>query len=229
MQAGNEDSTRNAFLESLAGKNAAKTAAAAVIAGTATQAVSTQDMTMDEYKQYIYDRISRLPMDPSRRWDNISIHISDDGFEAMKNDPEYEEWVMDYLRQDFMSYNPWTAVCGGCYCVKYIGASPEEYHGESWYTGYQNGKAESLYQKKSQENFWEQRAERAERLQEQYEKFLDKKALAMRWQKEQMDAEYVAKKAEGASDADAADAAGQISQIVTAFDASMILGIMARK
>ncbi|MCM1467787.1 MAG: hypothetical protein NC086_06520, partial [Alistipes sp.] len=98
---------------------------------------------------------------PSRMQDTISINISEAGFEAMKNDPEYEEWVLDYLQKDFNCYNPWTASCGGCYCVKYIGAAKEEYRGESWYAGYQNGKGTSLYDEKSQDSFWERRVDQS--------------------------------------------------------------------
>lgn len=182
-------SAEKSFMDSVEEKSAAKGAS-----GTGT--VSTQDMTMEEYKQYIYGKISQIPMNPSRMQDNISIHISEAGFEAMKNDPEYEKWVLDYLEKDFMAYNPWTSTCGGCYCVKYIGASPEEYRGESWYAGYQNGKGASLYNEKSKDSFWEQRIEREKRLKEQYEESLEKKALAKKWQQERLNAELIVEKAE---------------------------------
>lgn len=142
---------------------------AAVSETQSAGSVSTENMTMEEYKQYIYDKISQLTINPSRMQDTISINISEAGFEAMKNDPEYEEWVLNYLQEDFNCYNPWTSACGGCYCVKYIGATKEEYHGESWYAGYQNGTGKSLYDEKSQDSFWERRAERKQRLEEQYE------------------------------------------------------------
>lgn len=158
--------------------------------------VSTKDMTMDEYKQYIHDKISQMTMNPSRMQDTISINISEAGFEAMKNDPEYEKWVLDYLQKDFNCYNPWTSSCGGCYCVKYIGATKEEYRGESWYAGYQNGKGTSLYNEKSQDSFWERRAERKQRLEEQYEELQEKKALAKRLAQEQYYEELLTRKTE---------------------------------
>lgn len=142
-----------------------------------TRKVSTQDMTMEEYKSYIYDKISQLPMNPSNMQDSVSIHISEAGFEAMKDDPEYEKWVLDGLEKDFMTYNPWSATCGGCYCVHYFGASPAEYHGESWYAGYQNGNGKSLYSGKSENSFWERRAENQKRLEKQIKKQQEKKRL----------------------------------------------------
>lgn len=176
---GTKKSTEKSFIDSVEEKSAAKAA------GTSgTGAVSTQDMTMEEYKQYIYDKISSLPMDPSHMLDNISIHISEAGLEAMKNDPEYEKWVLDGLGKNFMTHNPWASICGGCYCVHYIGASPQEYRGESWYAGYQHGKGASLYNEKSKDSFWERKVKREKRYKEQYEDFLEKKALAKEWQQE---------------------------------------------
>ncbi len=155
------------------------------------KAVSKEDMTMEEYKQYIYDEISSLPMHPSRMQDSISIQISEAGFEAMKNDPEYEKWVLDWLGKDFMTYNPWTSKCGGAYCVKYIGATKEEYHGESWYAGYNNGSGKSLYNERSQNSFWERRAEESKRLQERNEELAKQRAIEKRRQRERLEEEYL--------------------------------------
>ena len=96
-------------------------------------------MSLEDYKQYIWKKISDLPMSASSQMQYISIQITDKGFEAMKNDPEYEAWVLDRLAQDFRFQNPWTAMCGGGYVVHHFGATKEQYHGESWYPGYMGG------------------------------------------------------------------------------------------
>lgn len=173
-----------------------KSIAGQSISETNVGTVSKEDMTIEEYKQYIHDKISKMTMNPSRMQDTVSIHISEAGFTAMKNDPEYEKWVLDYLQKDFNCYNPWTSSCGGCYCVKYIGATKEEYRGESWYAGYQNGKGTSLYDEKSQDSFWERRAERKQRLEEQYEEVQEKKALAKRLAQEHYYEELLMRKTE---------------------------------
>lgn len=59
-----------------------------VAEGSKTGAISTKDMTMEEYKAYISEKISQIPMHPTRIGESISITISEAGFEAMKNDPE---------------------------------------------------------------------------------------------------------------------------------------------
>lgn len=140
-----------------------------------TGTVSTTDMSMEEYKQYIHEKISRLPMSASSAMESISVTISEKGFEAMKNDPEYEKWVIDSLKANFSFHNPWVPICGGGYSTHYFGATKEEYHGEGWYPGYQNGNGGNLFQQKAKDSFWERRIERSERYKEQYEKALEKK------------------------------------------------------
>lgn len=127
-----------------------------------TEQISTKDMTMEEYKEYISDCLSRIPMHPSQMQNSVAIHISDAGFEAMKNDPEYEEWVMEWLGKDFAFHDPWSGICGGHYVVHYIGATKEEYRGEGWYPAYQNGSGESLFNQKAKGSFWERRLKRQE-------------------------------------------------------------------
>lgn len=127
-----------------------------------TTLISTQDMTMEEYKEYISDRLSRIPMHPSQMQNSVAIQVSEAGFEAMKNDPEYEEWVIGWLEKDFAFNDPWSGICGGHYVVHYIGATKEEYRGQSWYPAYQNGKGESLFNQKAEGSFWERRLKRQE-------------------------------------------------------------------
>ena len=142
--------------------------------------VSTKDMTMEEYKQYIHDKISQIPVSPSQMSSSFSVHISDAGFEAMRADPEYEKWVLDTLKYNFGFNNPWTGICGGIYAVHNFGASKEEYSGQSWHKGYQNGKGESLFQQKAEDSFWERRIRRSKELQERFEELQEKRMLDKR-------------------------------------------------
>ncbi len=125
-----------------------------------TGGITTEDMTLEEYKQYIYQKISALPMHPSQAMSSVSIHITDEGFEAMKKDPSYEKWVLDTLRANFAFNDPWTGVCGGSFSVHRFGKTKEEYRGQGWYMGYQNGKASSIFDEESEESFWEKRVKR---------------------------------------------------------------------
>ena len=140
-------------------------------------AVSTKDMTMDEYKQYIHEKISQIPMHPTRMSENISIHISEAGFEAMKNDPEYEAWVLNDLRTGWAQPDRWAGVCGGAYSTIYYGATKEECHAQMWSAGYQNGSGKSLFDGRAKDSFWERRTEQKKRTEAQIKKEQEKKRM----------------------------------------------------
>ena len=140
----------------------------------------TADMGLEAYKQYIWKKISDLPMSASSQMESISVQITDEGFEAMKNDPEYEAWVLDTLAQNFRFQNPWTAMCGGGYVVHHFGAAMEQYHGESWYPGYMGDQGEALFDEKSKGSFWEQRMERQKEYMELAQKAAAKRRMMMK-------------------------------------------------
>lgn len=143
-------------------------------------AVSTRGMTLAEYKQYIYNRISQFPMHPSQILRSVSVHISDEGFEAMQKDPEYEKWVLDTLKYDFSFYDPWAKYCGGSFAIHRFGATKEEYRGVGWYTGYRGGKGASLFDDGSEESFWEKRMKRHKKYMKIQQKAAEKEAIMER-------------------------------------------------
>ncbi|MCX4321946.1 MAG: hypothetical protein OSJ59_03170 [Lachnospiraceae bacterium] len=168
---------KNAAADGAAGAgNAAGTAGTGSFAGTVQEKLAqTADivpragergeqavraMSMDQYKMYIYQKISALPTSATQKWDAVSVNISEEGFAAMKADPAYEKWVLDTLRQDFAFYNPWSAYAGGSYRMHYFGATKQEYRGESFQMGFRNGGKHTDSAKKKQKSFWEKRAER---------------------------------------------------------------------
>ena len=50
---------------------------------------------MEAYQQTIREKISQMPLSSTRQMEAISIQISDAAFERMKNDPDYEAWVLN--------------------------------------------------------------------------------------------------------------------------------------
>lgn len=150
---------------------------------TGTDTISTKDMTMDEYKNYIHGQISQIPVHPSRILESRAVNISEKGFEAMKNDPEYEKWVLDTLKEDFALNNPFTNMCGGGYAVYNYGATKEDFSAQGWYPGYQNGNGENLFQEKSKDSFWQHKVDNKKQLQKQY----DQKWLRQKQQQELYD------------------------------------------
>lgn len=93
---------------------------------------SPREMTMEEYKQYIAQKIRQIPVHPSRRYEYISVNISEEGYAAMKNDPEYEAWVLNDLRSAWAR----PGFCFGSgdrvYTNIYYGATREECHSDTW-------------------------------------------------------------------------------------------------
>ncbi len=111
-------------------RQAVENAAAGVSAvDGAVRTYSAADMTMDEYKRYIYEQILRMPVNSSQIQDAVSVSISEEGFAAMKADPEYEKWVLDTLRRDLAAYYPWGTVGESTYRSHHFGATREEYRG----------------------------------------------------------------------------------------------------
>ena len=117
------------------------------------------DMSMEAYRQAIREKISQMPLSATRQMESISIQISDAAFERMKNDPDYEAWVLNDLREAFSQSNPWVAATGGGYSVFYIGETKEQCHAEGWYPGYMGGQGAAMFEDKAKGSFWEQRME----------------------------------------------------------------------
>lgn len=130
--------------------------------------VDTDSMSMTEYKIYIYNIISKLTFDPSDSRDFIAVNISDEGFEAMKKDAEYEKWVLSKIREDQFSFNMWGNRNSVRYGIKYFGATKEEYRSETWCADLNDIKNEE-YKRKVKESFWSKRLERMEKIQKMWE------------------------------------------------------------
>ena len=63
---------------------------------------SKDEMTLDEYKQYICNKVSGLPVSDSMRTCSSGVLIfKEEAFESMKNDPSYENEVIQMLREGF--------------------------------------------------------------------------------------------------------------------------------
>ena len=117
------------------------------------------DVSMEAYQQTIREKISQMPLSTTRQMESISIQISDAAFERMKNDPDYEAWVLNDLREALSQSNPWVATTGGGYSVFYIGETKGQCHAEGWYPGYMGNQGAAIFEDKAKDSFWEQRME----------------------------------------------------------------------
>ena len=172
-----------------------------IVGNLKTGSVSAKDMTMEEYKQYIYNKISKIPMHPTRAGESISVTISEAGFEAMKNDPEYEAWVLNDLQVGWSQPDKWSGICGGAFSTIYYGASKEECHAEMWSDGYNNGNGGKIFNDKSKNSFWERRIENKKRIENQVKKQQEKKRIQKKQAERTAYEEYAQNKRLSAQDA----------------------------
>ncbi len=140
-------------------------------AGQAVSApkIDTESMSMTEYKMYIYNIISELAFDTSESRDFIAVNISEAGFEAMKNDPEYEKWVLSKVAEDYFSFNMWGNRQSVRYGIKYFGATKDEFRSETWCADLNDIKSDEEYKRKTKDSFWSKRLERMEKIQKMWQ------------------------------------------------------------
>jgi hypothetical protein len=148
--------------------------------------VSTKDMTLEEYKNYIHETISSFPLCSDRMGDCISINISENGFKAMQSDPEYEKWVLQDIQNGFSTPLPgWVRAIGGTdFVVANYGATKEECSCTSWSMGYQNGTGDKVWGAQSKGSFWTKRGEQKKIQDRVDKKAAEKKELEEKWLQE---------------------------------------------
>lgn len=139
--------------------------------------VSTEDMTMEEYKHFIQGLLDSIPFDSTRIYDKEIISITEKGWEQMKNDADYEAWVLGYTVENRSVRNPffgWQGASGSFYVEKF-GASIEEHLGQSVGS---TGPTRSTSRLRNEKSWWEKRHERMEELLEQEVQMKLRKARA---------------------------------------------------
>lgn len=100
----------------------------------------------------------------------------------MKNDPQYEAWVLGYTAQDRAVHNPWASMPGYSpnFHTESFGASIEEHLGQSSPMGGIGSMGKRKTQSDDEESWWKKRHKRMEELLEEWEKESLKKAQARR-------------------------------------------------
>lgn len=94
--------------------------------------VSRKDMTMEEYKQFFSALMDSIPFDASQKGNVEVWSISEKGWEQMKNDPEYEAWVLGYTSENRSVYIPFASWPGysPSFCTEKFGDSIEQHIGQ---------------------------------------------------------------------------------------------------
>lgn len=143
---------------------------------------SKEEMTMDEYKQWVMNEMSQMPVSGWYRSTCVggSLIITDEAFEKMKSDPEWENTVMNMVRKMYSTNGIMGSKMIG---FQVIGASPEECYGEGIPVK-SDSNSDDLSD--DEESWWEKRHEKMEELLEEQEKEALKRAQAHRAQAQEI-------------------------------------------
>lgn len=153
--------------------------------------VSREDMTMEEYKKFFTNLMNSIPYDWSQKNDVNVWSITEKGWEQMKNDPDYEAWVLGYTTEDRSVNIPFASMPGysPSYHTEKFGTSIEEHLGQG--IPMNSSKKKSLFGA-DKESWWEKRHERSEKVQKKQEQRAEKRAILRRneqqkvWRQKQM-------------------------------------------
>ena len=124
------------------------------------QSADPSAMSLDDYKQYIVDKIQSMPVATTHWLDSETVVISDAGYEAMQADPEYEAWVLDTIRENLSTPTYANLVTPRLehFGVHSFGASKEDYRGQSW------ARQKKSPLERSTESYWTTRRKRTKKL-----------------------------------------------------------------
>lgn len=146
--------------------------------------VSRQDMTMEEYKAFFSELMDRIPRESSQMNDTEIWSITEEGWEQMKNDLDYEAWVLGYTIENRSVHFPFQS---SRVCIEKFGASIEEHIGRSF--NRDTGSAEKGKNRKKDDSWWYRRHMRIKQIiQEQSAIMLSREIAAREWQNAQAEA-----------------------------------------
>ena len=157
---------------------------------------SPQEMTLDEYKAYIEGKLQNIPRNFTRYRDEVTVCISDAGYQAMQNDSEYEAWVLDSVREElaFPDY-----LCGypgtyGRYDVMQFGATKEDFR------GHMSAIHKNDSRHVEEETYWERRLKRLKARLKAEQELFEHEQLLQKVNDESAQVEAIQKAQEGLTD-----------------------------
>ncbi len=132
---------------------------------------------MEIFKKEFYEALSKITN--HRTVSNAAVNISEAAFEAMKDDPQYREKILSLIQRDWGdSYAP-----RNCSVLITVGASLNEYRGDSWPVGY-----DSEFDVRSQNSFYKRTSDKKANQKELLEEYLEKRAQVKKQQQEMLNA-----------------------------------------
>jgi hypothetical protein len=134
---------------------------------------------MEIFKKEFYEDLSKITI--HKTLNNVAINISEAGFKAMKDDPQYREKILSLLKRDLGS-----SLARNCSAVFTVGATIKEYRGDSWPVGY-----DSEFYARSQNSFYKKTSDKKDSQKELLEEYLEKRAQVKKQQQEMLNEKIV--------------------------------------
>lgn len=116
---------------------------------------------LEAYKSSFAERVDLLPIHNTRVRDDVTVEITDECYEAMRQDPSYEEWVLETIRGVVATEDPFAAMSGGNYVSMHFGATRSHYSAHSWSKDTSSSPLPGS--EDDDKTYWEKRAEREEK------------------------------------------------------------------
>ena len=151
--------------------------------------VSRSDMTMEEYKAFFKGLMDKVPYDCSQMNNTEIWSITEEGWEQMKNDSDYEAWVLGYTVENRSVHFPFQTSTLG---IEKFGASIEEHIGQGIPKDTQSTKKAN----KKDESWWYKRHTKMQELLAEQEINAQKRAVVKRkafqeqWVQKQAESSY---------------------------------------
>ena len=145
---------------------------------TITVTKTTTEMTMAEYQEYIWEKIDSFPFSPTRPYDEQTIKISEKCWNRMKDDPEYEDKMMNIIKDGRQYPDPFFGMgsCGAYEVLDFDGGEGCLSHTFSKNFGGSNLGASNQFDKESEGAFWSNRRKQMKELyKESEERYLRRK------------------------------------------------------
>lgn len=128
------------------------------------------------FKKEFYNELSEIKTHSTIA--NVAIHISEDAFVKMKEDPQYKEEIINLLKRDLgSSHAPRT-----CSLLLTIGSSLSQYRGDSWPII-----ADSEFHVRSQNSFYKKTNINKDKYKEILEEYIQKTFQEKQYQKKMLE------------------------------------------
>lgn len=143
---------------------------------------SPAEMTMEEYQSYIWHKIDSFPFSPTRPFDEETIKIADKCWNRMKADSEYEQKMLDIIREGCQYADPFFGMgtSGTYWVLEFDGGEGCYSHGFSKNFGGSPLGARKQFNKESEGGFWTTRAKKRKLQAELDEKYYEQQNMLKR-------------------------------------------------